>query len=211
MVEVINVDGDVILKLGTSHRALSSTVDGGIRNNIMYVIHHKVPKNFNEDPYREITKVHRKYAINSNNAITFLTATELPKNHTIHREISNDIETLVSITIGLSNPYRINQGNIEFQESINTSTINIAVIINKPLSIQAMIDIITLTAQTKTITLIELTDNKIHGTTSDAIAILTPADGKPIPYAGPATEIGKALVHAIHNALVKIYNTYINT
>ncbi|WP_054857447.1 adenosylcobinamide amidohydrolase [Vulcanisaeta sp. JCM 16159] len=204
---VKHLSGNIIIMLSQKATALASTVDGGLRSGIKYIIHHQVPKNFNEEPTREIEKTHRELAIRGEEAITFLTATELPRNHAIHRETTNDVEVEVSITLGLTNSYRISKGHIESRE-IGESTINMAIIVNKPLTIQAMIDAITLAAQTKALTLAELTGNGMHGTTTDAIAILTPTNGDKEPYAGPATAIGKAVVHAIHNTLIKAYEAY---
>ncbi len=91
--------------------ALASTVDGGLRNGIKYIIHHQVPpRDFNNDPIKEVIRVHRELLIRSDEAITFLTATELPRNHITHREVINDVEIAVSITTGLTNPYRIEGG-----------------------------------------------------------------------------------------------------
>ncbi|WP_243671567.1 adenosylcobinamide amidohydrolase [Vulcanisaeta sp. JCM 16161] len=182
---------NIVITLNQEATALASTVDGGLRSGIKYIIHHQVPKNFNEEPTREIEKTHRELAIRGEEAITFLTATELPRNHVMRRETTNDIEVYVSITIGLTNPYKIEGSEIRTWLT-GVSTINMAIIVNKPLTIQAMIDAITLAAQTKALTLAELTGNGMHGTTTDAIAILTPTNGDKEPYAGPATAIGKA-------------------
>lgn len=187
--------------------ALASTVDGGLRNGIKYIVHHQVPRDFNNDPIKEVMRVHRELSIRSDEAITFLTATELPRNHITHREVINDVEIAVSITTGLTNPYRIEGGNIEAW-GLHESTINMAIIISKPLTVQAMIDAIMLSAQVKALTLAELTNGEIHGTTSDAVAIITPINGNKEPYAGPATSIGKAVVHAVHEALIRAYKTY---
>ncbi len=83
-----------------------------------------------------------------------------------------------------------------------------AIIISKPLTLQAMIDAIALSSQVKALTLAELTGDRMHGTTSDAVAIITPTKGNKEPYAGPATTIGKAITHAIYNALIRAYGTY---
>ncbi len=201
------LSGNIVIILSQETTALASTVDGGLRNGIKYLLHHQVPKHFNEDPIREVERTHRKLSINSNEAITFLTATELPKNHVMHREASSNIEVEVSITIGLTNPYKIEGPEIKTWLT-GMSTINMAIIINKPLTIQAMIDAITLAAQAKALTLAKLTGNNMHGTTTDAIAILTPTNGKKEPYAGPATEVGKTITKAIHTALTKAYQEY---
>lgn len=118
------------------------------------------------------------------------------------------MEIEVSITMGLTNPYRINKDSIEARGGFCESTVNMAIIMNKPLTVQAMIDAITLSAQVKALTLAELTNGKIHGTTSDAVAIITPINGNKEPYAGPATSIGKAIAHAVHEALIRAYKTY---
>jgi adenosylcobinamide amidohydrolase len=211
MVEVVHEDGDVVIKLGATYVALSNTVDGGLRTNIRYIVHHRVPKNFNDDPHKEVARAHKKHGLRSEEAITFLTATELPRNHVIRQGITHEIEFWVSITIGLSNPYRIRRGDVEYGNPNTASTINMAIIINKPLTVQAMIDALTLAAQVKAITLSELTSGSIHGTTSDAIAILALSHGEQMPYAGPATVIGRALVNTLYNALIEAYYTYINT
>ncbi len=83
-----------------------------------------------------------------------------------------------------------------------------AIIISKPLTLQVMIDAIALSSQVKALTLAELTGNRMHGTTSDAVAIITPTSGNKEPYAGLATTIGKAITHAVHEALTRAYKTY---
>ena len=198
---------NIIITLSEEATALTSTVDGGLRSGIRYVIHHQVPKNFMEDPIEEVTRTHRELAINSDKAITFLTATELSRNHVIHGEVINGVEVEVSVTMGLTNPYRIDGGNV-ITNGAGESTINMAIIIGRPLTVQAMIDVITLAAQVKALTLAELTGNAMHGTTSDAIAVVTPSNGNKEPYAGPVTVIGKAVVHVVREALVRAYNTY---
>ncbi len=198
---------NIVITLGEEAMALTSTVDGGLKHGIKYVIYHQVPKNFMEDPTREAVRTHGELSIRSGEAITFLTATELPRNHTIYKEVINGVEIETSITMGLSNPYRIGRGDV-ITEGLGESTINMAIIINKPLTVQAMIDAITLAAQVKALTLAELSGGNIHGTTSDAIALLTPTNGDKEPYAGPATIIGKAMIHTVYNALIKAYETY---
>ena len=198
---------NIIITLNEEATALTSTVDGGLRNGIRHIIHHQVPKNFMEEPMREVVKTHRELSIRDGEVMTFLTATELPRNHIIHRETINGAEVEVSITMGLTNPYKISRGDA-IAEGIGEATINMAIIISKPLTIQAMIDAITLAAQVKALTLAEMTGGNMHGTTSDAIAVVTPSNGDKEPYAGPATTIGKAVIHAVHNALMKAYETY---
>ncbi len=105
------LNGNIIITLNQETTALANTVDGGLRNGIKYIIHHQVPpRNFNNDPIKEAIKTHRELTIDSNEAITFLTATELPRNHTIHRETIYGVEIEVSVTIGLINYYKINRG-----------------------------------------------------------------------------------------------------
>ena len=205
--DIRHLGRNIVITLGEEATALASTVDGGLRSGIRHIIHHQVPKNFMEDPIEEIARTHRELAINSDEAITFLTATELPRNHVIHREVINGVEVEVSVTMGLTNPYRIGGGDV-ITNGVGESTINMAIIIGRPLTVQAMIDAITLAAQVKALTLAELTGNALHGTTSDAIAIVTPGNGHREPYAGPATTIGRAVVHAVHNALARMYETY---
>lgn len=204
---VIHRGSDVIIRLSDTAMALASTVDGGLRNSIRYVIHHQVPKDFNKDPLMEVMEVHKRHAMNTNETITFLTATELPRNHTIHRETMGQVETWVSITMGLSNPYKMSNGDLTYSPAA-PSTINTAIIINKALTIQAMIDVITLTAQVKALTLDRLVG--IHGTTSDAIAVIVPTNDEPEPYAGPATTVGRTIVRAVYNTLIMAYNKYLN-
>ena len=110
----------------------------------------------------------------------------------------------MSLTIGLSNPYRIENGDV-ISLMHNPSTINIAVIINANLTQPALVDAVALIAETKHEVLSKLTNGKIHGTTSDAIAVLSLGNGELRPYAGPATDVGKAVSHAVYNTLIKAY------
>ncbi len=209
MIRQVKVNnGDLVLALNGTAVSLSSTVDGGLRHGIRYVIHHHVPSDFNTDPMLEVKKVHDKLMIKSNEAITFLTAVELPRSHVIHEESSGELRVTVSLTMGLSNPYRIKGGSVVSLWR-GYSTINVAVIINAPLASPALVDAVSLIAEVKHETLGELTGGKIHGTTSDAVAVLSLNEGVVKPYAGPATEVGELISHAVYNALIKAYGNTI--
>ncbi|WP_291765534.1 adenosylcobinamide amidohydrolase [Caldivirga sp. UBA161] len=202
--QVKAANGDLVVTLSSTAVSLSSTVDGGLRHGVRYIIHHHVPGNFNTDPILEVRRIHEALSINSNEAITFLTATELPRNHVIVEEDTYGLKVAVSLTIGLSNPYRIEDGNV-ISLMRNPSTVNIAVIINANLTQPALVDAVALIAETKHEALSRLTNGKIHGTTSDAIAVLSLSSGELKPYAGPATDVGKAISHAVYNALIRAY------
>ena len=205
------VNGDIVLVLNNAVDSLSSTVDGGLRHGVRYIIHHHVPSDFNADPMLEVRRIHEALSIKSNETVTFLTATELPRNHVINEENTHGLRVTVSLTIGLSNPYRIEDGNV-ISLLRKPSTVNIAVIIDANLTQPALVDAVALIAETKHETLSELTNGEIHGTTSDAIAILSSGNGELRPYAGLATDVGKAISHAVYNALIKAYeiNQYKN-
>jgi adenosylcobinamide amidohydrolase len=201
---IISTDGDVVIELSSAASMLSSTVDGGLRYGVRFIIHHHVPKDFNADSATEVKVTHIRLGINSNEVVTFLTAAELPKSHVIHNEQHGDIDITVSVTMGLSNPYRIDGPRI-IEMWRGPSTVNIAIIVNRPLAVTAMVDAIALSAEAKHETLSSLSGGRLHGTTSDALAIVSLGEGEPEPYAGPATRVGKAIVSSINNALTKAY------
>ncbi|WP_069806951.1 adenosylcobinamide amidohydrolase [Vulcanisaeta thermophila] len=195
---------NVIIELDGEYTALSSTVDGGLRNGIRHVIHHQVPTDFNQDPINEVERACNELGIDHNHAITFLTATELPRNHTLYTLPDNSVA--VSITMGLTNTYNINETPRNQRSTYAPSTINIAVIINKPLTQTALVDALRITSEVKAVTLGSRLG--IHGTVSDAIAVIAPS-GDDNKYAGPATAIGKAIINAVSDAINNALSKYL--
>ncbi|CCC82095.1 adenosylcobinamide amidohydrolase [Thermoproteus tenax] len=197
--EIIHRGTDVVLQLDTVAVALSSTVDGGLRGGIRYVVHHKVPYRWNGDPLEEIERAHAALGVPSDETITFLTAAQLPRVHGLGRAAVGEVAVVVSATVGLSNPYRISRGDVEVLRPEEPSTVNIATFVNVPLSVQAMLDVLALVSQAKALALWDLAG--VHGTTSDAVAVLSPAGPSRRPYGGAATDIGRAVVRATYAAL----------
>lgn len=190
------VNHDVLLELDGEYTALSSTVDGGLRNGIKYVVHHQVPQSFDQDPMEEIGRVYDELGVGREKALTFLTATELPRNHTIY--VAEDNSIIASITMGLTNTYNIMEG-IQATQDMAMSTINMAIIINRPMTMPALVDAYRLVSEAKAVVLGSKLG--VHGTVSDALAVMAVQAEGGIKYAGPATEVGRALIKVVSAAL----------
>ncbi|MGC8557979.1 MAG: adenosylcobinamide amidohydrolase [Nitrososphaeria archaeon] len=189
---------DVILKVNYKNRAISTTLNGGIMSNISHIIHHHVSDDF------DFKKEHDKLVkyLNSKSVIPFMTAVNAAKKHVMYSCMCSNVNVTVSLTAGFLNPYLIVNGEIRSLLNKRLSTVNIAVFVDRFLNKGAMVDAIGIISEAKALSLYDLTGGAMHGTTTDAIALISDATGSPQDFAGPATPVGRAIALAVHNALL---------
>lgn len=206
-VEVLNYDNGIVLNINYRARGISTTFNGGSVSNISKVIHHHVYDNF--DIKEEYNKLAKKFGLNLNHAVIFTTAADVHRVHIMHECQCSGINTLVSLTAGFTNPYIISSGEIHSLLPIGQSTVNIAVFVDRRLNRGALVDAVRVVSEAKAASLFELTG--IHGTTSDAIAVISNTMGKEENFAGPITPVGRSITMAVFKALtdaVKLKNIF---
>jgi adenosylcobinamide amidohydrolase len=197
-IKLLKNDNDVILIVNFRNRAISTTLNGGIMSNVSHIVHHNVLYDFDFKKERE--KLVNN--LNSKNVISFMTAVNAAQKHVMHSCRCSNVNVTVSLTEGFSNPYLISNGEIHSLLDKGLSTVNIAVFVDRFLDKGAMVDAIGLISEVKALSLFELTGGAMHGTTTDAIALISDVTGPPENFAGPATPVGRAITFAVYNALL---------
>ena len=136
-------------------------------------------------------------------AVQMMTSRSVQKHHIATRR-SGEAHAACLATVGLSNAGR---GGELSQLKMPAGTINLLVHIDKPLSVAAHIEAMSIAAEARTVAIIELgldVDGKaITGTGTDCIAVSAPHGeaGEVALYAGLHTDIGAALGGAVYDAV----------
>lgn len=197
-IELFKNNNDVILNVNFRNRAISTTLNGGIMSNVSHIIHHHVLDDF------DLKKERKKLVnyLNSKNFISFMTAVNAAQKHVMYSCMCCSVNVTVSLTAGFSNPYLITNGEIRSLLDKGLSTVNIAVFVDRFLDKGAMVDAIGIISEAKALSLYELTGGVMHGTTTDATALISDVSGSPEDFAGPATPVGRAITFAVYNALL---------
>ncbi|MCL4343734.1 MAG: adenosylcobinamide amidohydrolase [Nitrososphaerota archaeon] len=206
-IDTLSYDNDVVLDINYRARGISTTFNGGAMPNISRVIHHHVSDGF--DLKEEYSKLAAKFGLNLNEAIIFITAADVRKAHIMHECQCNGVRAVVSLTAGFTNPYIISAGEIHSLMDTRRSTVNIAVFVDRRLNRGALVDAVRVVSEAKAVSLFELTGGIMHGTTSDAVAVIANSSGMAESFSGPITPVGRSITMAVFKALsdaVKLKN-----
>ncbi len=134
--------------------------------------------------------------------IVFITAAPMENFHHFRLD---DIDSEIFMSIGLS-PVLCMETRV--YEPMKISTINIGVVVRKPLSHNAMIDLLKTVVEAKSIASSDAMlrcGTRSCGTVTDAIAILKPLDlGDEILFIGMATTIGNSIARTVHRAIMSM-------
>jgi alpha-ribazole phosphatase CobZ len=210
MTRVVESSSDVlVLDLEKDMVVLSTAGCPKIFNYIRYVVFKRVPKNFG---YTDLDKYCQELSETLNldyqRTTIFLTAVDI-STYSSAKIFYRDVEAEVFITLGIDSPscVSIEQDN-SFEKTVGT--INIAVVVNKPLSRLALLDLFRLVSEVKGALIAlggpQCINGVSIGTASDAIAVIAPEGFE--RFAGVATDVGiavsKALVKALTNLLTKV-------
>jgi alpha-ribazole phosphatase CobZ len=204
--EVKRVDGNtVVIRFAESMKIVSTvpalSIDGTFTDIVDGVVFHTVPKSFDHctNLVRYYTEI-LKHA-NIERGVIFLTAVNIDK----MKHVSLEGNTHVFATIGLEPPACIEMRDIS-EQCLRVSTINIVVVVNQPLTVNAMTDLLRVVAEVKAIAVADAMlrcESRACGTVTDAIAILKPMSMRDeILFAGMATEIGNRIAKAVHSIII---------
>lgn len=167
-------------------------------NKARSIIFKHVSKDFNCSNLEVFYKSVRS-KLNREESIVFLTAANIEEYLHI---TDNDLEVIA--TVGLEIP--VCPGSYPI-DRFRPSTINIAVLLNHPLSDCGLLDLFKTITEAKSLAATELSlrcNHRSPGTVTDAIAVGRPVSLNPsIDFAGMATSIGGRVASIIYSSLVK--------
>ncbi len=181
----------------------SAPFNGGIGYARRY-INRTVSINYNYDPLIEINDFLEKNNIERKGTVVTITAVPVSRRIMDTKKVKDyTIQTI--ITAGFDNALSIGNRNNFY------GTINIAVIINMPLSDAAIINLMQSITEAKAQAMNDLniidksTGLRSPGTSTDTVSIFIDNYGKSILYAGRLTEPGYHASVMVYKSIVKIY------
>jgi adenosylcobinamide hydrolase len=193
----------LVVRLPMPMRILSTTVLNGSFTITDTIIMVQVPLDYSgNDPESEVKAVLAELGLNDG-TVCFMTAADMEMVITVDEQEYNGCSSLVIATAGVKNAVFAGElipDHIMAQlGGKGNHTINIMVILGRPLHDIGMANAIITTTEAKTAALMDC-GVRGTGTTSDADAIICPI-GAGEKYAGTATDAGICLARAVRNAV----------
>jgi adenosylcobinamide hydrolase len=193
----------MVVRLPGPMRVLSTTVLNGAYTISDTIIMVQVPLDYSgNDPESEVKAVLVELGL-SDGTVCFMTAADMEKVITVDEQEYHGCESLVIATAGVKNAVYAGElipDHIMAQlGGKGNHTINIMVILGRPLHDIGLANAIITTTEAKTAALMDC-GVRGTGTTSDAVAIVCPI-GEGEKYAGTATDAGICLARAVRNAV----------
>ncbi len=221
-IEYVNGWSVAVIELGERMDVLSSCfLNGGLRDTATMVII-QVDPDYHSDPVKDARAVLEELKL-PEDTVCFMTAAEVYRVFTVERVNHNGYDCLALVTAGLSNHVVAGDEITDWEERKKVSvqrhrmiaelhppgTINIIGIVSEPMTDAAKVNSLIPITEAKSAAMHDLGYEET-GTTSDAIAIVCPKEGKMQSYAGTGYGFGlslaKAVRSAVRKALIKRYD-----
>ena len=214
-IEYVNGWSVAVIELNERMDVLSSCfLNGGLTDTSTMVIIQVEPEYFH-DPVEDARKVLEELKLPSD-TVCFMTAAEVYHVFTVERVDHNGYDCLALVTAGLSNQVIAGEEISNWEERKKLSvkrhnliaelyppgTINIIGIVSEPMTDSAKVNSFIAMTEAKSAAMHDL-GYKETGTTSDAIAIVCPKEGKLQSYAGTGFGFGLSLAKAVRSAVRK--------
>ena len=194
-------------------KALSSAPFGGELRRVKHIINHTVKKGYSsEHPDRDLASLAAEMNLGEG-VIGLLTAVEVRRT-AVRSESKGDLTIAAVCTAGTSHPCAAGVPVVLGDRIDEPGTINIVVLIDGHLTDAAMVNaVITATeAKTRAICICGITmpdGSMATGTTTDTVVIASTGRGKPLPYAGAATDLGYLIGNTVYRAVEQGLKDYL--
>ncbi len=208
-------DGELataVLYLTEKMEVLGSTILNGGHHITDTIFITQVPHKYNsDDPMRDILEVRDKFGL-PEDSVGFMTAAEVKYVFSTCENDFDNMETYCAATAGLSNHVVAGDELDNWEERYSISqerykmliggTINIIGVSPVPLTDPAKINMFMPMIEAKTAALNSL-GYKETGTTSDAIALVSPIGDDKTTYAGTGTNLGISMARSVKSAVAE--------
>lgn len=205
-----------IIQFEERMEVLSSAVYNGGDTVTDTVFIMQVPKNFMHDNPASYAEDACRDMNLPKDSIGFMTAAEVKHVFSYKTEEFEESEAFAAVTAGLSNQVIAGEVLKDWERrsklsgrrgnALTAGTINIVGVSSTPLTQAAKVNIMIAMTEAKTAALASF-DYKETGTTSDAIAIISPQGEPREPYSGTGTPLGiamsRAVKHSVRESLTK--------
>jgi len=200
--------GNLIIESSSPLKVLSSAVlNGGLRE-ARSILNHQVPDDFNEpDPTAYLEQVVQSLKI-PRPVVGLMTAAPVDK--ASHKGLTcNSLAVDVIVTAGLSNAMAI-ADPLNMKE---VGTVNIILLVDGVVEDSCLVELVRMVAEAKAEAFRKLdvrsraSGRLASGTSTDSIVVACTRRGEHVTYAGPATELGRAVglgvLEAVKEAIVR--------
>ena len=204
-----------VVRLNERMEILSSAVMNGGHVVSDTLIIAQVPKRFDHsDPQKYLEEIRKDLGL-PKDAVGFLTAAEVSEIATLSENTALGVRTYAVATAGLTN--KVTAGDVidDMEERLDRSaekdkqrkskkagTINIIAVSPLPLTDAAKVNASIVITESKTAAMRSLGHDGT-GTTTDAIAIVSPIKGKKEMYCGTATPLGISLARSVRDSVTR--------
>jgi adenosylcobinamide hydrolase len=192
----------IVLQSQAPLQILSSAVVGGGLTQARVIMNRHVDINYNQpDPARDLQDFAAGYGI-TGPFVGLMTAAYLEGVKTVTLR-EKDLIVSAVITAGFSNP---TAAGLSLPAGLTPGTINMIFLIDGRLTPAAMVNAVITATEAKTDVLLQRSistpeGRPATGTSTDAIVIACTGRGQPLPYAGPATEVGWLIGRCVREGL----------
>lgn len=196
-------------------KVLSSAVLGGERRRAKFIFNHTVEKNYRSDnPAEDLARLAKKMNLGKD-VLGLMTAVDVRRT-VMSSGTRQGLAVAALCTAGVGNPCSAGSLAAANESVAAPGTINIVVLIDGNLTEAAMVNAVITATEAKTMALfqagIRLPDGAVAtGTTTDAIVIACTGRGKPLPYAGAATDLGFLVGRTVCRAVAQGVSDYLNS
>ncbi|WP_173917242.1 adenosylcobinamide amidohydrolase [Halobacillus sp. Marseille-Q1614] len=194
-------------------RVLSNAVVGEGFQWLSHFCNFHVPKNYNcSHPADDILKWLKEEDISAGETLGMMTAVKLTDKAFVKEKIQ-DTDIFTVVTAGVSNALDISKDH-SLNEAWQIGTVNIMVFLDAHLTDGAFVNAVQSATEAKTKAFADLevidpaADSIATGTSTDSIAIAAAQNGKPTPYAGSGTRVGKAIGQSVYRAVTEAIENY---
>lgn len=207
-VSMSRTDDACILSSNTVLRTLSSAVVGGGFQQTRTIINRHVPHDYNSsDPASDLQRFADTVGCEEL-FVGMLTGVSMSHVQSV-TACHGDVTVASVITAGLGNMVA---SGLSAPAHYLPGTINIVVLIDANLVVEAMVNAIITATEAKTGVLMDLAIKTKEGylatgTSTDAIVIACTGSGASVPYAGPGTWIGYLIGSSVRRSLIKALST----
>ncbi len=199
-------DNTFIVEFSEPVKAISSTIVGGGLGELTHVVFHRVDRDFNEpSPKAYARSLVLGLGLPVDTSAVFLTAVDVVREH-VELSLGNEDAWIIA-TIGLS-PLACIGGSRAI--GYEASTINVLLATSRVLSNNALVDLVSLIASTKTLALVDLglscsSGGRVFSTITDAVIVASKKEDEQGPveiYGGPATRLGALVAEKLYELIL---------
>ena len=199
-------DQTLVVDLERDMVVLSTAGCPKIFSEIRYIVFRSVPSDFSvTDLDSYCVELSSSLGLDYSKTTIFLTAVDV-KRYSHSAEVYNCVKAEAFVTLGIDKPVCIDTSSQISSQAIGVGTINVAVVVDKPLSRLGLVDLLRTVSEVKAVAVAlggpACVSGSQLGTASDAVAVAAPPGNE--RFAGPATDVGFAATLAVLKALSQL-------